>query len=180
MSTIVVTKLDAARRQLGTAIELWADDGDPVSIHSLAYAAHQIIHDLNRKAKGPNLFLDMPGIKKERRDEFVAMVKRDANFFKHADTRGKRQDPPSIEFTLSMNDLFIMIAITGLTYLKQDLAEQEEGFTLWYRIHYPDLLDEGVERAFQQAQGIESWEPFKALTKREFLQDFMGIKGNTT
>lgn len=180
MSTILVTKLDAARRQLRTAIELWADDGDPVSIHSLAYAAHQIVHDLNRNAKGPNLFLDMPGIKKERRDEFVAMVKRDANFFKHADERGKRQDSPSIEFTLSVNDLFIMIAITGLTYLKQDLSHQENGFALWYRIHYPDMLDERTERAFKQANRIESWGSFRQLPKREFLQVFADIANESS
>ena len=33
-----VTKLDAARRQLETAITLWFHDGDPVSIHTLAAA----------------------------------------------------------------------------------------------------------------------------------------------
>src|SRR5207245_10811773 len=33
---ITVTKLDAARRQLRTAIRLWFEEGDPVSIHTLA------------------------------------------------------------------------------------------------------------------------------------------------
>jgi hypothetical protein len=39
---IVVTKLDAARRQLRTAIHLWFNDGDPVSIHALAFAAYEL------------------------------------------------------------------------------------------------------------------------------------------
>ena len=34
-ATIVVTKLDAARRQLRTAIRLWFQEADPVSIHTL-------------------------------------------------------------------------------------------------------------------------------------------------
>ena len=52
---IRVSKLDAARRQLDCAIELWFADKDAVSTHGLAAAAHQIIHDTNRKKGGPDL-----------------------------------------------------------------------------------------------------------------------------
>jgi hypothetical protein len=175
MSTIVVTKIDAARRQLRTAIELWAIDGDPVSIHSLAYAAHQIIHDLNRVEKGPHLFLDMPGIKEEKRREFVTMVKRDANFFKHADSRGKKPDPPSIEFTPSTNELFIMIAITGLKQLKVQLSHHEQGFVLWYRVHHPDMLEAETEQAFKRTVSAEAWASFSQLPKSDFLELFAEI-----
>jgi hypothetical protein len=41
---ITISKFDAARRQLNTAITLWFADGDPVAIHTLAYAAYEIIH----------------------------------------------------------------------------------------------------------------------------------------
>jgi hypothetical protein len=39
-----VKKLDAARHQLRTAIELWFCDGDPISIPTLAFASYEIIH----------------------------------------------------------------------------------------------------------------------------------------
>lgn len=94
MLTITVTKMEAARRQLQTAIGLWAAEGEPVSIHTLAYSAHQVVHDLNRKAKGPHMLLDMPNIRKDRQSEFISMIKRDANFFKHADAR-KHKEPTS-------------------------------------------------------------------------------------
>ena len=45
---ISISKLDAACRQLDCAIELWFADGDPVSIHTLACASHQIIHDIKK------------------------------------------------------------------------------------------------------------------------------------
>jgi hypothetical protein len=44
-----VTKLDAARRQLETAITLWFHEADPVSIHALTGAAHNLLCDLNTK-----------------------------------------------------------------------------------------------------------------------------------
>lgn len=176
MSALTVTQLDAARRQLRVAIDLWASDGDPVAVHTLVYAAHQIIHDLNRRSKGPHLLLDVPWIPKDKKDAYVAMIKRDANFFKHADARGKKSAPTSIEFTPNLNEMFMMVAITGLTYLREQLTEQENGFVLWYRVHNPDMLNEGVERAFKDANGIESWEPFRQLTKREFLDECTGLK----
>jgi hypothetical protein len=76
-----ITKLDAARRQLATAIELWFTDGDTVSIHTLAVAAHQLIHDINRKKKGPPLFLDAEFIKPEHKKEFLGILKKGREFF---------------------------------------------------------------------------------------------------
>jgi hypothetical protein len=46
-----VSELDAARRQLRTAIELFFEDRDPVSVHTLIHAAKGII-DGRCKAKG--------------------------------------------------------------------------------------------------------------------------------
>jgi len=81
---IKVTKLDAARRQLRTAIELWFAGGDPVSIHALAYAAHEIIHRLFRQKGLSDLFFDSSLIKPEYSKEFSLVIKDSANFFKHA------------------------------------------------------------------------------------------------
>ena len=50
---ITLSKLDAATRQLSTAIELWFDERDAVSVHTLAFAAYEIIHVLSKK-KNPN------------------------------------------------------------------------------------------------------------------------------
>jgi len=47
--TLHINKLDAAKRQLRAAIRLWFDDGDPVAIHTLAHASHEIIHSLFKK-----------------------------------------------------------------------------------------------------------------------------------
>ena len=48
-----VTKLDAAKKQLETAIMLYFHDGDPVSIHTLCCAAYSVIHTLNKKRNNP-------------------------------------------------------------------------------------------------------------------------------
>ena len=53
---IVITKLDAARRQLDTAIELFFANGDFVSIHALAYAAYTLTRNLCDKTNNPASF----------------------------------------------------------------------------------------------------------------------------
>jgi hypothetical protein len=72
----LVTKLGAAQRQLDTALKLWFEEGDVVSIFSLAASAHQIIHDLNSKGKGDELLFDTLNIKDEFRREYIRHVKK--------------------------------------------------------------------------------------------------------
>src|SRR6476620_10029318 len=82
---ITVSKLDAALRQFDCAIRLWFSDGDLVSIHALVGAAYQIIHDINLKAGGKDILVDNDCIKAEFRTEVRNLVRKDFNFFKHAD-----------------------------------------------------------------------------------------------
>ena len=53
-----VTKVDAVRRQLSTAIRLFFEGRDTVSIHSLVAAAQGIMHDLLKK-QGPGVVQDV-------------------------------------------------------------------------------------------------------------------------
>jgi hypothetical protein len=47
--TIKVSKLNAAKRQLETAIRLYFNDADPVSIHTLTGASHAVLTYLAKK-----------------------------------------------------------------------------------------------------------------------------------
>jgi hypothetical protein len=84
--TIKLTKLDAACRQLRTAIHLWFTGGDPVSTHALAFAAHELIHRLYKLKGLDNLLFDTYAIKDEYRGEWAKTLKKEAAFLKHADT----------------------------------------------------------------------------------------------
>jgi hypothetical protein len=83
---ITLGKFDVARGQLRTAIGLWFEDGDPASIHTLAYASYEIIHRISKK-KNPQretLLFDSKVIDDKYRKTFVTALKDIANFFKHA------------------------------------------------------------------------------------------------
>src|SRR5579862_9769286 len=97
---IVVTKLDAAKRQLRAAITLWFTGGDPVAIHTLAAAAHEIVHTLFRRKGLSGLLFDSPRIRDDKRAEFARAAKAAATFFKHA----QRDPDGTLEFNPAMND----------------------------------------------------------------------------
>ena len=93
-------KTQVARRQLGTALALFLEDYDPVSVHTLACAGGEIAEHLARKA-GEQPFTDhvlanFPDfdIKPIRR-----VQKQYCNPFKHATTQGgnERDDKDLLE-----------------------------------------------------------------------------------
>ena len=50
---IQVTKIGTARTQIETAVVLWFNDGDVVSINTLTAAAHQVCKNLCKRLKIP-------------------------------------------------------------------------------------------------------------------------------
>jgi hypothetical protein len=74
---IKITKLEAARRQLVTAIRIYFADGDPISTHTLAAAAFEILDDLdNHGADSGTIFDRMEkNIKPERLKEFRELIR---------------------------------------------------------------------------------------------------------
>ncbi|MGQ0592068.1 MAG: hypothetical protein ACT4QB_05295 [Gammaproteobacteria bacterium] len=163
---IRVSKLDAARRQLDGAIELWFSDGDPVAIHALVCAAHQIIQDINEKRGDTILRLtELVGkdVKPEHIEDAIRQIRKPTMFFKHAN-----RDPYDvIEFTPGLSQLFILLAINGLRLLGEQLSDFHRVFLFWDSIHEPRLY--GGE-PLQTHLSVQQINQFKLVKKREFLE----------
>ena len=106
-------KIECARRQLGTALDLYLRDLDPVSVHCLANGGCEVIEFYAEKA-GAQPFvshilqtqphLDMKKIKTIQRQHW--------NAFKHAITRGgeERQDDDLLsKFTDVADDAVLFV-----------------------------------------------------------------------
>jgi len=68
----IVTKSEAAKRQLATAIRLCLAGGDAVSIRTLVCAAHEILTVLVAPKGGRSLILDNPLYSAEKKKAFGA------------------------------------------------------------------------------------------------------------
>lgn len=171
--TIKIAKIDAARRQLQCAIELWFNEGDIVSIHTLAFAAHQIIHDLNViKKTGADSILSGDRIKPEYRKMVLDAFKKHGNFFKHAD-----KDPDEIaEFKSELPIAFILSALSGLQGLGLSHTYVEDAFFVWHMIHNPDWFTEDLVNLLKKQVPINGLEQIKSLSKGEFLKEFIEVR----
>jgi len=139
-----INKLDAACRQLNTAILLWFTEGEPVAIHTLACSAHQIVHDINHKRGTLDLLYDNLVFKDEYRREVNRRLKEHYNFFKHAD-----KDPDAvIEFDPKITEWFVIYTSLGLEHLGQKPDEVRGAFNIYYGLCNPQYLSEKGKRTY--------------------------------
>jgi hypothetical protein len=129
-----LSKLDAAQRQFRVATRLWFTGADPVAIHTLACAAHEVVHTLFERAGLQGLLFDADFIQDKHRSDWIRVLRRNANFLKHAD----RDPDAEIEFNSATNEGLLMACFSGLQRLGASLDSVEERcFHFWLRVHYP-------------------------------------------
>jgi hypothetical protein len=162
MPTIHLTKLDAAKRQLVAAVELYFRDGDPVSVHTLGWSAYTSLGDLGKhRGVPPNFFqhfLAFCGNDKEKRKKLALMFRHARNFFEHA----KDDSDATLDF-----DPILSVGTISDAILHYEILSNNEFvpslflFTSWNFLNQTDKHEphlrrfiEGVFRgAFVAAQG---------------------------
>jgi hypothetical protein len=164
-----VSRLQAAKRQLRTAITMWFHEADPVSTHTLACAAYQIIHELNAKNKGPKLLFDADFIKEEFRPEANRLMKRPFDFFKHAGVKKEE----SIEFNPAMTEGFLLFGLRGLEQMGVKANDIDATFNYWTMIHKPHFLTSEGRKMFIDYVPVENIEAIRKFSRREFFEAFM-------
>lgn len=168
--TIKIGKLEAARRQLQTAISLWFSGGDSIAIHTLAFAAYEVIHAVSEK-RDPNrrdLLFDTALIKDEYRRDWNQLIRREANFFKHAD----RDGDSVIDFNPQFAEWFIFFAILGRELCGEASTEEESAFMWWFQITRPHLLTEEGHKFIAKHLPADNVQELRTRSKSEFFEAF--------
>lgn len=154
--------MDAAIRQLETAITLWFHDGDPVSICTLTWAAYEIIHHFNKAGNHDPMMVDGSHIKPEYREAFPGYLKEGANFLKHAS-----RDPKSVYHLPVKSQPFVLLdAAAAYNNLKLGKRPLFEVLILWMRSRYPDIFPEPLARS-------PASDPLFQTSKAQFYADFL-------
>lgn len=166
-----VTKLDAARRQLDAALLLYFNDGDPVAVHSLAGATHDLLRDLSAKS-GSKMLIEgslLVGIGPELTEEFRKVMRRPQNFFKHAD-----RDPHSLlQFSPRTTDLLLLDCSAKYLEVTGELTLLQQAFEKWCLLHYPQFWRNTKWKQKAEWLSREARELFHDLGRREFLSKFL-------
>lgn len=166
-----VTKLDAARRQLATAITLWFTGGDTVSIYTLSHAAYEVIHNITRPMREQELLFDSRVIRDEYRSDVNSALRAPANFFKHA--KREKSENSAVEFHPHISETFMIFTILGLSLVGQNLNDEERAFSFWTELHKPYWLTEEGRRFFSDRFPVEVIDQMRRLKKGQFFEAFM-------
>lgn len=146
--SLLLSKFDVAERQLNQAVLLFFDDGDPVSIHTLAEAASQVLYDIRDQTGAVSFVRDTDRIRPERKKEWLAIVSQSRNFFKHAD----RDKTEQHEFKDEFNHFSLFDAVNMYLTAKKAWTPESMTYFAWFCAYYPQLVIEGTD--------------FEAITKR--------------
>jgi len=136
MPKVLVSKIDAAKRQLNTAIVLFFDDGDVTSIHTLSAAAYQVLQDIGKGKIDFDTLAGAECVKEEKKKEFLGLLFKARNFFKHAD-----QDPDAIlDFDPWQSELFLYDSTRIYHHLTGKQTIEMAFYNLWVMMRYPEYF----------------------------------------
>jgi hypothetical protein len=158
---VKITRQDAARGQLDSAILLWFLGQDRASIHTLAVAAQTLLHNVGKKAGKPSRSIEWV---KSQPPSFQKVVRDAQNFFKHAS-----KDPDRVLiYAPFMAETFMIDAITCFHRLYDFLTPMMRSFALRFSLMYPHVLPP-PEHLLKGAKVYE----LARLSRTDFLKEVL-------
>lgn len=137
---ILVTKLDAAKREIETAIVLWFHYGDEVAIHVLTSAAHRILHDLLVHVGTSSTFFDNKYLPKGLEKETKRLLRKYETFFKHA-----RDDPnETLLYNPESIQPYLYDAVESYLKLTNNETDLMTAYRLHYQLSFPHYFQESI------------------------------------
>lgn len=173
-TSITLTKLDAARRQLETAVKLWFDEEDAVSIHTLVAAAHRVVHDVaEHHGMDGAVLIDSNRLTQwgYNAKEFKKAIRQAETFFKHAEN-----DPEdTYTFATGQTEFLLYSAIECYHRLDPTKSKMLALYMAWLHFHHPQTLSEFGRNKFAEVISFLS-----TTSRRDFFQnlhdtDFTGL-----
>ncbi|MFA5005822.1 MAG: hypothetical protein WC561_06865, partial [Candidatus Omnitrophota bacterium] len=158
--SIRISKLDAAKRQLETAVRIYFSNGDPVSIHTLVSASYNIIKDINKKREGKPMLVKevmIEFVKPEYQKMIKGIFNEAENFFKHANLDSEK----SLDFNPELSELLMLDAISHYYGLTGEDSPLFQIFRAWYIINNPLMFN--LPEETKRMMGSFDSESIKAL-----------------
>jgi hypothetical protein len=183
MPKLNLDKTSVARRQLGTALALFLDDLDPVSVHTLACGGSEVAEHLTGKAGAEPFSVHVqatfPDLKLK---EIRRLQNQYWNAFKHATTRdGEDRSDQNLlaRFTDEHNDHTLFIGWYDYMLPVGSMPVEAQAFQTWYFALHPDKLNASgdaseFDRLFPDLREMSRAEQKRAL--REAIKQARAVQ----
>ena len=117
-----ISKIDAARRQIDTAIDLYFSGGDFLAIYTIAFAAHQVLNDIYNRHRDDGF---LQTLSERLPSDFRRLLANPANFLKHAD---RDHDAYLPEISYIQIEAILCSATVLYKRISGDLTSKMKGF----------------------------------------------------
>jgi hypothetical protein len=139
-----LSKLEVARRQLGTALWLFLEDLDPVSVHILAGAGAELADGLAREVR-QSAFVDhvLRTNPNMTAGKYYGLARQYYNALKHLTKKDgeQRSDEELLaNFNDQQNDAHLFIAWSDLTAASPSSPIEAQVFQVWFYACHPDKM----------------------------------------
>ena len=166
VKSIEISKVEAASRQIDSAILLFFKSGDEVAIHTLTCAAYNLIRDLLRKQGLPGTIIKDQIVtltRPEYRKTWLRRINEAENFFKHAD-----QDPDRIlRFDSEITEMILFDACDSFLSLTGSMTRLMTIYKSWSMVHHFSLLSDEV----QERMTSQNMPTLRSLDRLSFLNE---------
>ena len=143
----VVSKLQAAERQLAEAIWLFFARHDLIAAHTLAVASLDLLGDLGRASGIVSPIREGTFIRDEKKAEWRRMLREAQNSFKHAD----RDRDAELQFFTETTKFYLLEAAILHRAITGRLTPEARVLVVWFSKKLPDLFLEGSLKQFLEA-----------------------------
>jgi hypothetical protein len=174
MNKIELSKAEAAKRQLVTAIQLYFGYGDEVSMHTLAAAARNVLADLceHKGVSSPilleRLLEDL--VRPEHHKKVRVRFREPENFFKHADS-----DPDEVLcFNAERTEFLLLEGVEAYSLLTGEQVPELHAYRGWWLLHNQDCLKGASEEYLRRLNGVA----YEAYERRQFFSDMLATLKN--
>ena len=180
----MITKTDAAERQLNTAIRLFFENRDTLSSYALAVASREVTDGVIERRRSELYQRELARVgdplkvRLSYREELEIFIKPEfyknvinlfnkwQNFLKHAD---KDPDAEIEPFTTKTLALVIIFAIKNYVLLAQHWTTEMAVFFAWFAVAEPQLVksapeDEMTDKAIAEMRSYISGDPYDRNT----------------
>ena len=168
MALTRLNKLEAAGREIDTAIRLTFAGEDPVSIHAIAAEAHRIIQDYYRSRNEAALYLRLGDwIAPGHEARFWRYFNASAEFLKQG-----AWDPTALfDLDDDTNDFMIVFASRWYHKVGQTVSREMRVFATWYVACNPGILrPDAMPEAQLTAQMEKMSQALQALSREDRLR----------
>ena len=159
-----ISKLDAAKRQLDTAITLFFKQADSVSIHTLTAAAHQVLRDIGKIENIKSIIKDSGFIRKEYEKEYLTIISEAENFFKHAN----KDSHKLLKFNPEQTESLLFDAVEMYMQIAKEMPEDMSIYRVWFLANHSEIVSLETKREIER-KGL-SIKNFQSKTKLDFFR----------